>query len=194
MNLPNKLTVGRLILSPVFFVFYFLPLWTGDMEYVSGILILVVFLGIEISDFLDGYIARKYNLVSDLGKVLDPFADVVSRLTYFLSFAFTGIMPLWIFLIIMYRELGIIFFRMVMIKKGVVVAASVWGKLKAVTYAFSGVLGVGLVFIRRTGMSDGLYNVLKPVSFFVFVAAAAASVASFWKYLSSAKNSNVLDF
>ncbi len=186
MNLPNKLTVGRLILSPLFFIVYFIPDWTGGFEELSGYLLIIIFLGIEISDFLDGYIARKYNLVSDLGKVLDPFADVVSRLTYFLCFAWAGIMPLWVFLIIMYRELGIIFFRMIMMKRGTVVAASLWGKLKAITYAVSGVLGVFLVFIRRTDMFTGLDGGLAVAALAVFVASAFAAAASFLTYIAGA--------
>ncbi len=187
MNLPNKLTIGRLILSPVFFAVFFIPVWTGRFSESSVYVLIAVFLGIEVSDFLDGYIARKYDIVTDLGKVLDPFADVVSRLTYFLCFASTGIMPLWIFLVLMYRELGIIFFRMVMMKKGVVVAASIWGKLKAVTYAVGGFLGVLVVFIERTGYLSGISAGLSVVTLVVFIAAAFASLASFATYISAAK-------
>ncbi|RKX89795.1 MAG: CDP-diacylglycerol--glycerol-3-phosphate 3-phosphatidyltransferase [Spirochaetes bacterium] len=188
MNLPNKLTIGRLIMSPVFYIAYFIPLWTGRFAGLSVYVLAVIFLAIEISDFLDGYIARKYDIVSDLGKVLDPFADVVSRLTYFLCFASTGIMPMWVFLVLMYRELGIIFFRMVMMKKGVVVAASIWGKLKAITYAVAGVLGVLVVFIQRTGFLSGISAGLTVVTLVVFIAAAVASVASFITYIIAARN------
>jgi CDP-diacylglycerol--glycerol-3-phosphate 3-phosphatidyltransferase len=80
MNLPNRISIARIILAPLFFVSYFLPIWTGSFNTVSSVLIMSIFLGIELSDFLDGYLARKYNLVSDLGKVLDPFADVLSRI------------------------------------------------------------------------------------------------------------------
>lgn len=187
MNLPNKLTIGRLILSPVFYIVYFIPLWLGRYAGLSVYILAAVFLAIEISDFLDGFIARKYNIVSDLGKVLDPFADVVSRLTYFLCFASTGIMPMWVFLVLMYRELGIIFFRMLMIKRGVVVAASLWGKLKAITYAVAGVLGILVVFIQRTGLLSGILKGLTAAALVVFIAAAAASVASFVTYILAAK-------
>lgn len=187
MNLPNKLTIGRLVLSPVFYIVYFIPLWLGRYSGLSVYILTAVFLAIEISDFLDGYIARKYDIVSDLGKVLDPFADVVSRLTYFLCFASTGIMPMWVFLVLMYRELGIIFFRMVMMKRGVVVAASLWGKLKAITYAVAGVLGVLVVFIQRTGLLSGIYKGLTSIALVVFIAAAVASVASFVTYIKAAK-------
>ena len=183
MNLPNRLTIGRLVLSPLFFVVYFFPVWTHTAYALSAVLLVAIFLGIEISDFLDGFIARKYHLVTDIGKVLDPFADVVSRLTYFLCFAATGIMPLWIFIILMYRELGIIFFRMMMIKKGIVVAASIWGKMKAVTYAVSGVLGVVLVSIQRLQVLNMIVQPLKIALYIFFILSAAASVTSFSVYI-----------
>jgi len=183
MTLPNKLTVGRLVLSPLFFLVYFIPYWTESYYKISALFLIIIFLGIEISDFLDGFIARKYNLVSDLGKILDPFADVVSRLTYFLCFAFSSIMPLWIFLVLMYRELGIIFFRMMMLKKGTVVAASIWGKMKAVTYAVSGIIGVFLVAIMRFGVMSSAVLSIRLVLIFIFILAAFASVASFITYI-----------
>ena len=187
MNLPNKITIGRIIFAPMFFISYFLPVWTGSFYGLSSIFILTLFAAIEISDFLDGYIARKYNLVSDLGKVMDPFADVLSRITYFLCFSFTGLMPLWIFLIIIYRELGITFLRMMMMGKGVVVAASLWGKLKAVTYAVSGVLGVLYVSFERSGLFPDILNPLKGSLVVVFYLSAFAAVASFLVYLTGSK-------
>ncbi len=187
MNLPNKITIARIILAPLFYISYFLPVWTGSFYGLSSILILTIFAGIEISDFLDGYLARKYNLVSDLGKVMDPFADVLSRITYFLCFAFTGIMPLWIFLIIIYRELGITFLRMMMMGKGIVVAASLWGKLKAITYAVSGVLGVLYVSFERLGLFSDIMKPLRVSLVVVFYLSAFAAVASFLAYLNGSK-------
>ena len=190
MTLPNKITVARIILAPLFFISYFLPQWTGRFNEISAYLILLIFAGIEISDFLDGYLARKYNLVTDLGKVLDPFADVLSRITYFLCFAFTGLMPLWVFLIIIYRELAITFLRMMMMGRGIVVAASLWGKLKAITYAISGVLGVAVVGLDRLGLFSGSMDLLKMLLLIVFYFAAFASLMSFFIYLRASKGTN----
>lgn len=187
MNLPNKITIARIILAPLFFISYFLPAWTGSFNTLSSILILSIFVGIELSDFLDGYLARKFNLVSDLGKVLDPFADVLSRITYFLCFAFTGLMPLWVLLVIIYRELGITFLRMMMMGKGVVVAASLWGKLKAVTYAVSGVLGVLYVSFARLGLFEAILNPLRITTVIIFYLSAFAAVTSFLVYLKASK-------
>ena len=190
MTLPNKITVARIILAPLFFISYFLPEWTGGFYEISAYLILIIFAGIEISDFLDGYLARKYNLVSDLGKVMDPFADVLSRITYFLCFAFTGLMPLWIFLIIIYRELAITFLRMMMMGRGIVVAASLWGKLKAITYAVSGVLGVAVVGMDRLGILLDYLSILKILLLVVFYLSALAAVGSFLAYLKASKGIN----
>ncbi len=118
MNIPNKLTVSRLFLAPIFFVLYFLPNWTGMNAPALTWLLLLVYVLIEISDLLDGFIARRYQMVTDLGKVLDPFSDVISRMTYFVCLAFSGIMPLWVFLIILYRELSVTFLRMILMGKG----------------------------------------------------------------------------
>ncbi|MFP4409437.1 MAG: CDP-alcohol phosphatidyltransferase family protein [Spirochaetaceae bacterium] len=104
MNVATALTASRLVLSPLFFVLFFLPEWTGSYHLVTVVLLWIVFFAIEISDILDGAVARRKNIVSDLGKLFDPFADVISRLTYFITFAAVGIMPAWIVLLILYRE------------------------------------------------------------------------------------------
>lgn len=183
MNLPNKLTVLRIILSPLYFVFFFLPQWTGGGALVSAILLSLVFILIEVSDLLDGYIARKHNLVTDIGKVLDPFADVLSRLTYFVCFAYAGIMPLWILLVLMYREIGITFVRMLMMRKGTAMAASVFGKAKAVTYMLSGIVGLFMHISGLIGLPQGLHAVLRVAGLVIFVVAALSSVLSFLTYI-----------
>jgi CDP-diacylglycerol---glycerol-3-phosphate 3-phosphatidyltransferase len=187
MNLPNKITIARIVLAPLFFISYFIPQWTGSFASQSAVLIAVIFIGIEISDFLDGYLARKYNLVTDLGKVMDPFADVMSRITYFLCFAASGLMPLWLFLIIIYRELAITFLRMMMMGRGIVVAASLWGKLKAITYAVSGILGVLYVSLERMELFLNILPPLRVILVAVFYLSAFAAVASFLAYLKGSK-------
>ncbi|MCF7954037.1 MAG: CDP-alcohol phosphatidyltransferase family protein, partial [Spirochaetales bacterium] len=126
------MTISRLFLAPLYFAAYFFPDWLGHSTALFTWIVLAIYILIELSDVLDGYIARKYNCVTDLGKVMDPFADVFSRLTYFVCFTVSGIMPAWVFLIILYRELGVTFLRMVMIKRGTAMAASIYGKFKAV--------------------------------------------------------------
>ncbi|MFP4179125.1 MAG: CDP-diacylglycerol--glycerol-3-phosphate 3-phosphatidyltransferase [Spirochaetaceae bacterium] len=184
MNWPNRLTVLRIILSPIFFVFYFLPEWSGTAEVVSVVIVVVLFIAIELTDALDGYIARRFNLVSDIGKVIDPFADVMSRMTYFFCFTMSGLMPSWVFLIIIYRELGATFLRLMMIRKGVAMAASIWGKLKAITYAAGGILGVAYFVITTLPLElELIEGVVRTTVVTIFVLGALASVLSFLSYI-----------
>jgi CDP-diacylglycerol---glycerol-3-phosphate 3-phosphatidyltransferase len=187
MNIPNKLTVSRLFLAPIFFVLYFLPNWTGMNAPVLTWLLLLVYVLIELSDLLDGFIARRYQMVTDLGKVLDPFSDVISRMTYFVCLAFSGIMPLWVFLIILYRELSVTFLRMILMGKGVAMAASIWGKSKAVLYAVSAILGILYTVLLRLTEDASWLGLYASVLWWVFVLAAAASIGSFLSYLNGAK-------
>ncbi|WP_319415076.1 CDP-diacylglycerol--glycerol-3-phosphate 3-phosphatidyltransferase [Marispirochaeta aestuarii] len=186
MNLPNKLTVLRIVITPLFLLFFLVPDWISAMTLPGTIIVWLLYLLIESSDVLDGYIARKYNLVSDLGKVLDPFADVLSRITYFICFTAAGIMPVVILAVLLYREFSITFLRMVLIRKGVAMAASVWGKLKAVTYAIAGVLGLVTVSAFRLNLFSSYLHLFERVTLAVFIMAAVASVASFITYLKAA--------
>ena len=186
MNLPTKITVFRIILAPVFFVLYFIPEWTGAFMHQSVYILLSMFILMELSDVLDGYIARKYDMVTDLGKILDPFSDVISRLTFFICFAFSGIMPLWTLVVIIYRELSITFMRMMMMGRGTAMAASIWGKAKAVTYTLAGIGGFVVMGIRRLGVADSLPAV-ETAAVVLFVLAAFASAASFLTYFTAVR-------
>lgn len=183
MNLPNTLTVIRIILAPIYFVAFFFTDWTGTGHVASLVVLTLVFIVMEISDLLDGYFARKYQLVTDIGKVIDPFGDVMSRLTYFFCFTLTGLMPAWIFLVLLYRELGITFMRMLMIRRGTAMAASIWGKAKAVTYAAGGILGLAYVIFFRLAPQVEFLPLLKTVTVAVFIFGAFSSVLSFITYV-----------
>lgn len=184
MNIPNKLTVSRLIMAPLFFISFNLPLWVGpELGKLSSILTIVLLLCTEMSDLLDGIIARKYNLITDLGKVMDPFADTFSRLTYFVCLSTYGIMPSWAFIIIMWREFLILFIRMLMMGKGKPVAANIWGKSKAVLYAISGAAGVLYIALTRwVGGASWLPPIASGLTV-VFALAAFASAASLLTYV-----------
>ena len=187
MNLPTKITLFRIILAPVFFIIYFIPEWTGFFSAGSVYLLIPMFILMEISDVLDGYLARKNNMVTDLGKILDPFSDVISRVTFFICFAWTGIMPLWALLVILYRELGITFIRMMMMGRGKAMAASIWGKAKAVTYTVSSVAGLLYVSALRLGVDIPADQALRLAITVVFILAAAASALSFLTYVVSVR-------
>lgn len=183
MSLPNKLTLVRLAMSPLLFIVFFIPVWTGSLVEASVLVCWALFLTIEVTDILDGHLARKWDQVSDIGKVLDPFADVVSRMTYFICFAAVGIMPIWILTIFLYREIGIGFLRLLMFRRGIAMAANLWGKLKAILYAASGVAGFIIVTLDRLALLPGVLRALAVLALVIFILAAIASVGSFVTYL-----------
>jgi CDP-diacylglycerol---glycerol-3-phosphate 3-phosphatidyltransferase len=184
VNIANAITSLRLYLSPLFFIIAFLPHWaSGRFALVTTILLWVLFVIIELSDMLDGMVARRQRIVSDLGKLLDPFADVVSRLTYFVVFASFGIMPVWMFVLILYREVGIIFVRMMMMKDGVALAARKGGKLKAVMYAVSAGFGLLMLMHLRMDSLSALMPYLSWVTLGSFGIAVLLSWASMVDYL-----------
>jgi len=193
VNLPNKLTVSRMVMAPLLFVAFQIPLWLdSSWQTFSIIAVLVLFVLIEATDLLDGIIARRCHLVTDLGKVMDPFADTFSRLTYFVCLSSVGIMPLWTFVIIVWREFSIVFLRMLMMGKGVAVPANIWGKSKAVLYAISAVFGFMFIAISHWAPKAVFLTETAVVINIVFALAAIASVASFATYVSAVLKSGSL--
>ena len=122
MNLPNKLTLFRVVLIPVFILVFFLA---DSSWYACGIFVLA-----SLTDTADGYIARKYNLVTTFGKFADPLADKLLVSSAMICMIETGALPAWIVVIIIAREFIISGFRLVAADKGVVIAAGWWGKVK----------------------------------------------------------------
>lgn len=179
MTKADKVTLSRIILAPLFFILYRYPIFPS----LPTILLLwLLFSVIEISDFVDGKIARSSSEVSDFGKLFDPFADVFARITYFVCFAFSGIMPLWIFLIVLYREFGILFLRMMLSFKGIAMGARPGGKLKAALYMVSGMLSLLLVSFERLSLASPLVPATRTIVLVAFILAAFLSIASFIDY------------
>lgn len=129
MNLPNKLTIFRMILIPFFVVFMKLPIGGGDIHrYIA----LVIFVVASLTDTLDGYIARRDNLVTDFGKFMDPLADKLLVCSAMICLIDTGQLPSWVVIVIISREFIISGFRLIAADNGIVIAASKWGKLKTI--------------------------------------------------------------
>ena len=124
MNLPNKLTTLRMILVPVFIVLYLLG---------QNIPALIVFIIASFTDYLDGHLARKNNLVTDYGKIMDPLADKLLVTSALVCMVQTGLVPAWMVIIILAREFAITGLRSVVASKGIVIAAAWSGKVKTVT-------------------------------------------------------------
>jgi len=135
MTISNILTVSRIVLAPVFVALLLLCDGAGAALNAIIILLWTVYLLIEVSDLADGFFARLLHQESELGKVLDPFADSLSRLSCFFAFTIVGLMPWWIFLIAFYRDLWVSFLRVNLAKKGMVQGARLSGKIKAWAYA-----------------------------------------------------------
>lgn len=130
MNLPNKLTVLRIILTPIFMLSL---VWQFPYHYIVA---LFVFIFASLTDFFDGKIAREQGIVTDFGKFLDPLADKMLTTSAFLGFIALGIGDgaVWIAFIVLFREFLVSSLRLVAVSSGgKVIAANIWGKLKTVT-------------------------------------------------------------
>lgn len=125
MNLPNKLTMFRVILIPFFVVFLLVDITTYD-KWVA----LAIFIIASLTDLLDGKIARKYNLVTNFGKFMDPLADKLLVCSALICLVELEKIPAWMVIVIIAREFIISGFRLIASDNGVVIAASYWGKFK----------------------------------------------------------------
>ena len=128
MNLPNQLTLLRVCLIPIFVLFLLLPLKSNAGRYIA----LAVFIIASLTDLLDGMIARRYELITDFGKFMDPLADKILVCSAMVCLVAKKELAAWIVIIILAREFIISGFRLVAADKGIVIAANIWGKMKTV--------------------------------------------------------------
>lgn len=182
MKLPLILTIGRVFISPIFLIFYLKYQSLGISLHMLPI-VLIFLLGLsELSDFFDGYLARKFNLVTELGKVLDPMADSITRLTILLTFTQGFIdLPLLLVFVFIYRDAMISTLRTICAFKGVTLAARTSGKIKAVLQAVSIFLILTLMIPYAWGFLSLMQ--LQQISFFIVSAAAFYTVFSGAEYL-----------
>lgn len=133
MNLPNKLTMLRVLLVPVFMVFAGLGTY-GAADFVPLYYLLagVLFAAASLTDFLDGYLARKYHMVTDFGKFMDPLADKMLTTAAFLYMMRDGVCHPVVLAIVLFREFAVAGVRMNAAAQGTVIAANLWGKVKTV--------------------------------------------------------------
>ena len=154
MNLANKLTIFRIILVPIILIIPLLnisgDLWGIPLTY---LIIDIIFIIASLTDKLDGYIARSRNQITNFGKFLDPIADKILVIVAMLILVETGRLPAWIPAIVVIREFVVSGYRLVAVeKKGKVIAASIWGKIKTATQmvgliiAFIDVNSFGAIF------------------------------------------------
>jgi CDP-diacylglycerol---glycerol-3-phosphate 3-phosphatidyltransferase len=150
MNLATVLTTSRIVIAPVF-AMVFVHGYNSDSTKVSWIYIcFALAVLIELSDMFDGMAARLRKEVTDFGKVYDPIADSVSRQTVFISFMYTGIIPMWMYMVFFYRDAFMQLLRIVCASGGYVLAARMSGKIKAVLQGIAAFCMLAVILAQRT--------------------------------------------
>lgn len=193
MNLPNKLTIFRIVLVPIMVIIPFLGI---DRELlgipVEYLIMDFIFIIASITDKLDGYLARKNNQITTFGKFLDPLADKILVLAAMVMLVEMAKLPAWIPIIVLAREFVVSGYRLVAVEKGgKVIAASVWGKLKTVTQmiaiilAFVDVNSFGRCF---SGELSGFALVLNLVVTLMMIIQTIATIFSGYEYLKDGKD------
>ena len=180
-----------MVAAPLFICIYYLPRYVGISEQTVMLILIPLFIYMEFTDFLDGYYARKLKQVSDFGKLFDPFADVFANLTVLLAFMLSGYVPLPVFIIILYRELNILFLRMLARGYGITIAAKKGGKTKTVCYilaeGFTLLIELLIAFsLAEKSVTDTMIIINKVI----YWIAALLSVGSFIDYLVSYRKSS----
>lgn len=182
MKLPLFLTIGRIFISPIFLIFYLNYKYLGISLHSLPFVLLFLLVLSELSDFLDGYLARKYNTVTELGKILDPMADSITRLTILLTFTQGFVrLPLLLVFVFIYRDTMISTLRTLCALKGVALAARTSGKIKAILQG----LAIFLIIILMIPYAWGRLPLaqLQDISFYIITAAAIYTLFSGGEYL-----------
>lgn len=176
MNLPNQLTLLRVILIPVFMFFLLQQTESGDK------LALVIFVIASATDFLDGYIARLRNLVTNFGKFIDPLADKLLVTAAFLCFIQLGRVSSWVVFVILAREFIVSIFRAIAAADGKVIAASIYGKFKTVSQM------IAIIILLMNNYPFSQWNI--PMDTIMIYIATALTLISGLDYI--VKNKEVL--
>lgn len=183
MNTPNKITVARMFITPVFLVVFFL-----NIEHKMIISALIFALG-AVTDAIDGHLARKNNIVTNFGKFLDPIADKMLVTAAFLALMQVGLCNIWIVVIMLTREFAITSVRLIAAAQGVVIPANIGGKIKTVFQMIS------LIAIMTLGEINTVFSINIPlavISNILLGLTAIISVISGLVYLSDSRK--VIDF
>ncbi len=193
MNLPNKLTIFRIILVPIMVIIPFLGIEGKFLGIpLEWLIIDLIFIIASITDKLDGYLARKNNQITAFGKFLDPLADKILVLAAMIMLVEMGKLPGWIPIIVLAREFMVSAYRLIAVEKGgKVIAASNWGKLKTVTQMFAIILAFvdlnsfGSCFTGRLQSGDLVLNIIVTV---MMIIQTIATIFSGMDYMKGAKD------
>lgn len=196
MNLPNKLTLFRIILVPIMVIVSFFDIPGSFLGISTTMWIMeLIFIIASITDKLDGYLARKNNQVTNFGKFLDPIADKILVVAAMILFVEMGRLPAWIPIIVIFREFAVSGYRLIAVQNsGKVIAANVWGKLKTVTQ----MIAIILMFLTKqpyfafvnsalTYMTTGDFVMTILASIFMTVS-VIATIFSGYEYLKGGKD------
>lgn len=196
MNLPNKLTLFRIILVPIMVIVSFFDIPGSFLGISTTMWIMeLIFIIASITDKLDGYLARKNNQVTNFGKFLDPIADKILVVAAMILFVEMGRLPAWIPIIVIFREFAVSGYRLIAVQNsGKVIAANVWGKLKTVTQ----MIAIILMFLTTqpyfafvnsalTYMTTGDFVMTILASIFMTVS-VIATIFSGYEYLKGGKD------
>ena len=193
MNLPNKLTIFRIILVIIMIILTLFDI-PGEVFGIPIVAIVLdaIFIIASITDKLDGYLARSRNEITTFGKFLDPIADKILVITAMIILVEMGRLPAWIPTIIVFREFIVSGYRLVAVQNGgKVIAANIWGKLKTVTQmiaiivAFIDVNSFGAIFTQKL---EGYSLVINIITTFMMIICVIATIFSGWEYLKEGKD------
>lgn len=180
MNLPNKLTLARVFLVPVFMVFAAISHYgRQDFNFLWSLLAGIVFAAASITDFLDGYLARKNHLVTDFGKFADPLADKMLTTAALIYMVVDGVCSPVVLAIVMFREFAVAGVRMIAAASNHVIAANMWGKVKTVLQMLTVLF---YYFAAAFAPADGI-GVVSVITQVLCWAVAAVTLISGVKYL-----------
>lgn len=170
MNLPNKITLFRACMIPFFVVFLLMDQIPGNTYIAAAIFIIA-----SLSDALDGYLARKYHLVTNFGKFMDPLADKLLVCSALICFTGMQLVPAWVIIIIIGREFIISGFRLIASDNGIVIAASYWGKFKTTAQMIMCILLI-------LHLDFGFWHILEQIFIYLSLALTVISLVDYmWK-------------
>lgn len=195
MNLPNKLSIFRIILVIVLVIIPYingLDILVFDLIPLSNLLLALVFLIGALTDMVDGEIARKQHLITDLGKFLDPLADKILVLSALVILVELGKVPSWIPIVVLTREFAVSGYRLIASsKKGEVIAASIWGKIKTVTQMIAIIfllIDINPMFAFINSEINIYWRIFNGIGSIIMIISVIATIFSGWDYLKNLKD------
>ena len=193
MNLPNKLTILRILLVPIMVIIPYLNIQGVILDIPISFLIMeLIFIVASITDKLDGTIARKRNLITTFGKFLDPIADKILVLAAFIILVEQGKIPGWIPIIVLFREFVVSGYRLIAVGNGgKVIAASIWGKLKTVSQMIAIILAfidIGTFFEFTKGTLSSWHLIVNVLMSIMMIVSVIATIFSGYDYVKDGKD------